>query len=96
MYFVFALINRLSFTPVSCPDDPDDSVTIGEADSHNSLVHAANTVIPLFPGAVAEVLGNDAARIGESNLRFREGDVVFPLVLEILDGIPFEVRQGHP
>ena len=61
MYFYFALIDRLSFTPEASPEDSDNSIAIREADRRDTPVHAAKTVVPLLPGTVVQVFGNDAA-----------------------------------
>ena len=60
VYRIFSLIDSLSFAPVSSTKDPDNSVTVCEAHSQDTSVHAAKTVIPLLFGAMFQVLGNDA------------------------------------
>ncbi len=95
VYFIFALINFLTFPPIACTEDSDNVISIREANRHDTAFDQAKTVIPPLARTVGEILGDDAAGVDKSELRYRERDAMFFLVLPILLWVPLEPSLGH-
>ena len=95
LYFLLALIDSLTPSPVAGSKDANDVLSVGEADGHNAVAKVTKAKESLFASrAVSDVSGDDSMRISEGILCFRETDTVLALVLSILPGIPIEAR--HP
>src|SRR5712691_11253025 len=95
VYLIFPLINPLAFPPVSGAEDPNDIVAIGKPDRQDPAFDLAETVEPLFTGTVGRILGDDADRIGEGQLRLGERHAVLCLVFLVLAGVPIEPGLRH-
>jgi hypothetical protein len=95
VYLILSLIDALSFPPVSSSKNADCVVTIGEPYGQNAAANPPETVVPLLARTVGLVLRDDASRIGEGELRHREGHPMLSPVLLILDRIPIEPRLRH-
>ena len=56
MYLIFALIDLLSFSPITCPENTDHFTAIDEPDSQNSVFNAAEAVIPRLVRAMRKIV----------------------------------------
>src|SRR5712691_8381641 len=95
VYLIFPLIYPLAFPPVPGAKDPNDIVAIGKPDRQDPAFDLAETVEPLFTGAVRRILGDDADGIGEGPLRLGERHSVLCLVFLVLAGVPIEPGLRH-
>jgi hypothetical protein len=93
VYLIFSVINSLAPSPVTSAKDSNDTLAVGKANREDAAPNLAKAVIPLLARAVRQVLSDHASRIGESELRYGEGNPMFRLVFSILDRIP--VESGH-
>jgi hypothetical protein len=75
VYLIFALIDRLSFAPITGADDSNNRSAVRE---------------PPFGLAVRLVLGNHALRVRKGVLGAGKRDSVFSLILGVLVGVPIQ------
>jgi hypothetical protein len=95
VYLIFSVIDSFALSPVTSAKYSNDTFTVGEANGEDAVPDLAEAVIPLFPRAVRQVLGDDAPGIGKSELRLAEGNPMFRLVFPILPRIPIEAGFSH-
>jgi len=90
VYFIFALINLLSFSPIAGSEDPDDIATIREPDRQDAAFHPPEAVVPLLAAAVRTVFRQHAVGIRKGKLRHGERNVVLVLIIEVFRRVPLE------
>jgi len=91
VYLILLLIDSLTFGPVACPEDADDSASVRETNSQNSATITTVAIVAfLSRSAVFQILREDAAPIQEGNLGFSEADPVLLLIGEVLARVPLE------
>jgi hypothetical protein len=95
VYFIFALINCLSFAPITCADNSNYGSAIGKSHCKNAAIHFPEAIKAFFGLTVSDVLGNDALWIGEGILGAGKRNAVFLLIFSILDRIPIKVSICH-
>ena len=95
VYFIFVLINRLAFPPVTGSKNANDVVAIREAYRDNAIPDLAKTVVAHFFVAVVQVFSDDTMRIGEGVLGYSKWDSMRLLVFDILLGVSFKMRSCH-
>jgi hypothetical protein len=96
VYLIFALIDCLTSSPTTGAEDSDDIAAEREADRQYAALNSAEAVVPLFAGAVRQILCDHAAWVSERELRDGKAEAVLLLVLSIFLGIPFEACPSHP
>lgn len=92
MYFIRALIETFSFSPVTGPEDANGSAPKGEAQGGDSVANASDTVESLFGTAVKYIFGDHAMRIEKSTLCQRKTDMVLRTVLRVFGVISREMK----
>src|SRR6185436_122145 len=95
VYLVFALMDFLSFSPISRAEDSDDVVAVGKPDRKDAVIHQAEAVMPDFFRAVRRVFGDYAIRIGKRQLRHGKRNPVLFAILPVLLLVPFEPGLCH-
>jgi len=82
-YFIFALIDFLSFSPITCAEYPDYIVSVGKTDRQDAFPDLTKAEVPRFRRTVGAIFSKDPARVGESNLRVGERHPVLVQVLAV-------------
>jgi hypothetical protein len=90
VYVIFFFINLFPPSPVSCPDNTDDVIPIGEADGHDPFIDLPDTIESLLFTAVTDILGNDTMRVKECALGHGKGNAMLALIFSILLIVPVE------
>src|SRR6266700_3636308 len=68
VYFIFVLINRLAFPPVTGSQNANNVVPIRKPYRDNAISDLAKTIVTHFFVAVVHVFSDDTMRIGEGVL----------------------------
>lgn len=84
MYFIFAFIDCLTFSPITCAKYTDYVISESEPNREDAATHLAKAVVPLFLIAVTYIFSDDTVRVSKSVLGFAKRDPVLSQVLEIL------------
>jgi hypothetical protein len=84
VYFIFALIDLLSFSPITRAKDSDYVVPVRKTHGEDALPDLAEAEVPLLCRTVRLVFGKDALGICECELCLRERDTVLFQVLAVL------------
>jgi hypothetical protein len=69
VYRIFSLIDSPSPPPITCPEDANHFVAVGEPYRQDAITDSAEAVVPPFSGAMRKVLGDDPLGIGKRELR---------------------------
>jgi hypothetical protein len=84
-----------ALSPVACAKYANYVVSIRKAHRENAFSNPAKAEVPFFNGAVGVIFRDNATRVCEGELRFREGHAMLFLILAILLRIPCEPSLGH-
>ena len=95
VYFIFALIDLFAFSPIACTKDANYIFTIRKAHREDAFTKTAKAIVSILGRAMRSVFCDNATRVCEGELCFREGHTVLFLVFPVLLRIPFEPRLGH-
>jgi hypothetical protein len=76
VYLIFALIDRLSFAPITGADDSNNRSAVREPHCEHTAVNFSEAIKPFFGLAVRLVLGYHALRVRKGVLGTGEGDTV--------------------
>jgi hypothetical protein len=92
---ILLLIECLPFAPVSGTDYANSALAVCESNSDDAVSDLAETVEARLHIAMADVLGDQTARVGERVLSINKRDAVLSPILVIFVRIPLEVRTRH-
>jgi len=84
VYLILSLIDLPSLAPVPGPEDANHASTVREPHREDTTLDPTEAVVSSFARAVRPVLREDAAWIGEGELRPCERDSMLLLVVLIL------------
>jgi hypothetical protein len=87
---IFALIDRLSFAPITGADDSNNRSAVREPHREHTAVNFAEAIEPFFGLAVCLVLGYHALRVRKGVLGTGEGNPVLSLILGVLVWVPIK------
>ncbi len=95
LYLIRFFIDPFALSPVAGADDADRAAPVGEADGQDASASRAEAVIARLRAAVRQVLRDDAARVAERELCFRERNPMLGAVRAVFRGVPLEAAPVH-
>jgi len=95
VYFIFALINCLTLSPVSGSENSNDSRTMRESERQDTTANLTEAIEPSFFVAVRCICCDRALRIRKCELRLGETDAVLLLIDDVLSRVPIEASLRH-
>src|SRR5258708_3135102 len=88
-------IDRLSFPPVTGPENPDLLVSPRKAHRYDGALDPANTEVALLLAAMIEVFGDHAQRVQKRMLSELKPDAMLGPIGLVLGSVPFEIGHRH-
>jgi len=84
VYLIFALINCLSFSPVTGTKYANHTAAIGKANGKNAVINIAKTEIAFFSLTMSNVFGYNTVWVSEGILCQKKRNSMLFLIFNIL------------